>query len=364
MNMHQLLNRTTRFENSVFQFPRMDYLRGRVVENFQKYAVERNSYQGRVDSSHLLSKILLSLNVEFTGDLVRYMSDCAISARRMVSGLGMSSSFNNGGLFTEGVFYPGCPEIIMYSRDESYTVMDLWRGWRDLEPVTVVNHPISDLTVVELGAKNEIRIPKSDLAVINIDIPLLAAQWKMWQAANPGKLIEAFLTQVVLVNMVKSHLNVALFNKLMVQLGIRNECLIGKSNLPFAQTSVNAEGDALMAEVIGKVSGKAMTGGQMMASIPMIFGSNYLDTVCLPSMTPTYQVEWALMSQKVDAVAVMLAFAETCGYDRILPEITILKRIFIQIKEEKTFSNGLTGAASTYLTERLTRMVVEHMPVA
>lgn len=362
--MYQLLNRTTRFENSPFQFPRMDYLRGRVSENYKKYVTERNSYPGRVDSSHLLSKILLNLNVEFTGDLVKYMTDCEIAARRMCSGLGIASSFSKGTLFTEGVFYPGCPEIILYSRDESYTVMDLWRGWRDLEPVTVVNHPISDLTMVELSVMNSIDIEKPDLAVINIDIPLLAAQWKMWQAANPGKLIEAFLTQVVLVNLAKSHLNVALFNKLMVQLGIRDECSVRKSNLPFGQTSVNAEGQALMVEVYDKVTGKAMTGGQMMASIPVIFGSNYLDTVCLPSMTPTYQVEWALMAQKMDAVAVMLAFAEKSGYDRILKETTILRRTLIQIKEEKTFDNGLTGAASGYLTERLVRMVVEGLPTA
>jgi len=361
--MYQLLNRTTRFENSPFAFPRMDYLRGRVNENYQRYVTERTSYPGRVDSSHLLSKILISLNVEFSGDLVKYMSDCEISARRMCSGLGIASSFSKGTLFTEGVFYPGCPEIILYSRDESYTVMDLWRGWKDLQAVTVVNHPISDLTMVELGVKNSITIDKPDLAVINIDIPLLAAQWKMWQAANPGKLIEAFLTQVVLLNMVKSHLNVALFNKLMVDLNIREECSV-RTNLPSSQTSVNAEGQAIIFDVFNKVSGKAMTGGQMMASIPAIFGSNYLDSVCLPSMTPTYQVEWALMAQKMDSVAVMLALAAKSGYDRILPETTILKRTFIQVKEEKTLDNGLTGAASAFLNERLQRLVVERMPKA
>lgn len=361
--MYQLLNRTTRFENSPFQFPRMDYLRGRVSENYKKYVTERGSYPGRVDSSHLLAKILLNLNVEFTGDLVKYMADCEIAARRMCSGLGIAASFSKGTLFTEGVFYPGCPEIIMYSRDESYTIMDLWRGWQDLEPVTVVNHPISDMTMVELGVMNSIDIEKPDLAVINIDIPLLAAQWKMWQAANPGKLIEAFLTQVVLLNLIKSHLNVALFNKLMVHLGIRESCDV-KTNLPFGQTSVNDPAQAIVVDVYSKVSAKAMTGGQMMASIPAIFGSNYLDTVCLPSMTPTYQVEWALMAQKMDAVAVMLAFAEKSGYDRILKETTILRRTLIQIKEEKTFDNGLTGAASGYLSERLVRMVVERLPAA
>lgn len=188
--MYQLLNRHTQFDNSPFVFSRMDYLRGRVRENYQKYVTERTQYQGRVDSSHLLSKILLNINVDFTGDLMRYMSDCEVAARRLCSGLGIASSFSKGELFTEGLFYPECPEIIIYARNEKFTAMDLWRDWRSVTPIEVVNHPITSMTVVELGVKNSIQISNPDLAVITIDIPLLAAQWKMWQAAYPGGLIE------------------------------------------------------------------------------------------------------------------------------------------------------------------------------
>jgi hypothetical protein len=291
------------------------------------------------------------------------MSDCEASARRLCSGLGITSSFSKGNLFTEGVFYPECPEILVYARNEKFTSMDLWRDWRAVTPVEVVNHPISSLTVVELGVKNPISLTNPDLAVISIDIPLLAAQWKMWQAAHPGHLIEAFLTQIVLPGMMKSHLNVALFNKMMVQLGIREGCDV-KTNLPMGQTPTDQHGEDLIKEVIAKLSNMKLQGGQILATVPVIYGDDYLGTVKLPSMAPTYQVEWALMSQKVDPISVMLEIGKIAGDDRMLREIISIRRTLLQIKEEKTIANGLSTATGQYLMDRLEMMVVSRLPAA
>lgn len=361
--MYQILNPTGRFDRSPFHYARMDYLKGRVEENLAKYREVRRVIPGRMDSSHLLMKILLNLAVPFSGDLTRYMAECEGAAKRLCSGLGISSSFSKGDVFTEGLFYPECPEIVIYSRNHEVTAMDLWKDWRSVTPIKVLCHPISQMTIVELGAKNPIKLSGRDLAVISIDIPLLAGQWKMWQAANPGKPIEEFVTCVPIVGMMESHLNVAFFNKLQVKLGIRKAVTVN-GNLVFAQTPVDQHADALIDEVIDKVSNKKMTGNQILDSIPALYGPTYLTSVTLPSMSPTNQVIWALIAQKMEAAAVVLEFGKLAGYDRMLHELTVIRRFLIENASDQILSNGLTTAVSTMLVERLNTLVVERLPAA
>jgi len=358
--MDQLLNATGRFDRSPFHYARMAYLKAKADENMGRYIETRRATPGRVDSSHLLSKILLNINSKFDGDLVRYMVSVDQEAKRMVSSLGMTSSTSKGGIFKESVFY-SCPEIILYSRSEKYSAMDLWRDWRSVTPIEVISHPVTDMTIFELGAKNSASLSAMDLCVINIDIPLLAAQWKMWQAANPGQLVEQFLSTVPLVGMMRSHLNVCMFNKLQVKLGIRKAVHV-KTNTTFMQTPLDRHADEVIEEVFDKVSKKKMSGTEIMDSIPVIYGDTYLKDVALPSMTPTNQVLWALYAQKMEPVAVMLEFGKLAGDDQMVHEITQVRRSIIEAKSDNILTNGLSSSEATYLTERFDNLVVSRLP--
>lgn len=250
--MYQIFNRVNTFDNSPFQYARMDYLKSRVDENYQRLVSARKMSTGRLDSSHLLMKLLGSLSVKFTGDLVRYMDQVEDVSKSLCSSLGITASFNKGRVFTDSGFYPSCPEIVIYARNPKWSVMHLWRDWRSVTPIEILTHPITEMDIVELGVKNEMSIQRPSLSIIQIDIPLLAAQWKMWQAAFPGRSMEEYLTTVPLVGAVKSHLNVCLFNKLQVFLGIRPECQV-RSNLVFMQTPVENHVKEIVDDVIKKV---------------------------------------------------------------------------------------------------------------
>lgn len=359
--MYNILNPKNRFDASAFQFAKMVYLRQRVEENYQKYVEERALLPGRVDSSHLLFKIINSLAVEFDGDMVKYLERCEGAATRIVPTLKMTASFSKGRLFTESLFYEGCPEIILYARNPRFRMMDLWTNWRDVEPVWVVNHPISDLTIFEPAVMNSSTIEMPDLAMIAIDIPLLAAKWRMFKATFPEKNMEAYVTGYVLPQMMKSHLNVALFNKIMAYLDVRNPCGI-KSNLPFAQNIANQVGDEVAEDVLNKMLSKEMGANQILSTIPAIFGDNYLNSVTLPPLPPAAQVLWALISHKVDAASVVLEVGKRAGFDKMLHELTVIKRMFIVNKEDKVISNGLPTAAALFLDDRLNKYVLNRLP--
>lgn len=359
--MYQLFARKNDFDQTPFQFARMTYLRDRVKENYNKLVETRRTQPGRLNSSHILSAILLNLGVNFNGDLMKYMADCDTAAKRLCGPLGITSSFSKGKLHLESFFYHGCPEIIVYARNPKWSVMDLWRGWDQVEPIQIVTHPITSTKVIELAVMNEAKLEHPGLAIICVDIPLLAAQWKMWQAANPHKLVEEFLLQVPLVGAMKSHLNVALFNKVQLDLGNIPECGV-KGNLPFAQTPTEGHADNLIAEVMEKVLSKAMTANQVLDTIPAVFGTSYLREVQLPPMQPTFQCLWALISQKAAAAGVALKVGKASGYTRMLHDITIIRRMRIDNAQDKVLSNGLSTAAAILISGRVDDLVYANLP--
>jgi len=359
--MYQLYRRQNFADDSPFQFARMTWLTDRIKDNFKRYLDLRATSTGRMDSSHLLSKILLNLNVEFKGDLDRYVQGCETAAKRLCGPLGLTSASSKGRLWTQGVFYPGCPEIIVYGRTGKWTTQDLWRDWRSVAPVEVVCHPITSTNIVELGVMNEIRIPKPDLAIISIDIPLLAAQWKLWQSANPGKNIENFLTTVVMVAFQRSHLNVAFWNRLMALSDIKPYCDVD-TNLPFGQMNMDAPSDEILKDVVVKTANKSMGSNQMLSTVPVFFGSNYLDEVILPELAPTAQVLWALTASKMEQAAYTLNIGKVTGYNRLAGDLNVIRRTIRQESQDKFLSNGLTQAAAEFLHERFDRLVVDNLP--
>lgn len=362
--MFQLFSNTNFTDRSPYQYARMDYLRDRVGENYQKLVDLRRPVTGRLDSSHLLQAILISLAVEFRGNLQEYIHAVGAAERRIVPGLGLTSSYSRGRLFTEGVFYNDCPEIIIAAPSFEWSILDLWKDYRKLNAVTVLTHPITDMDVVELGVMNNFLMSRTsplDLAIITIDIPLMAAQWLLWKAGFPDGTLEHFLTEVVLAGAVKSHLNVAFFNKVQALMGLKEYVKV-RSNLTFQQFPVDGPASDLAKTVVANITSKAMTENQILSSIPVPFGTNYLQTVKMSDTSPSFQISWADQAFKMEPAGVALACGAKAGYDRMLDLIRIVNRTIIQNVENKALSSGLTSAAVQLLTDRFYQLVFERLP--
>lgn len=359
--MYRILNRVSRFDNSVFSYPRMEWLTQRLTSNLQRVHDTRTSIPGRVESNHLLFKILNAINIPFTGDLVKYMADVDSYCKVICQGMGIVSSFSRGKLFTEGLFYPGCPEIIIYSRDDESDAVRLFKDWRNASPITVINHPVTDLTVVELGLKTDFWMEEEGLAIIKIDIPLLAAQFLMWKATYPDRNTEFFLSTIPLVNMIKSHLDVAFFNRVQMELGIKPRCEV-RTNVPSAQNDPTPQINELVKDIVSRISGKRMTGNQILSNIPVPYGNSVLDVISVAPTAPTFQVLWALLAVKMELVATVLEFGKRAGYDQMLKELTVIRRSLIEIDNDKVFDNGLTTAGTLLMNQRVQDLVVSRLP--
>lgn len=346
--MDDVLFKISSFDRSVVTFGKLAFLKTKVMENLDRYTDVRSTQIGRIDSKHLLVSLLTNLAVVFDGDLFSYMNKVATASRRMVGAMGLVTVENKGNLFTEGVFYPGCKEIITCIRSP-YDVMDLWRGWRTIPAVTVQQHPLTDFTMFEPGVMNKAKFTESGLCVLNIDLPLLAAQWQMFRASSRLVTMEAFITQIVMPAFMRSHVDLVLMNKVAAKLGVIPECLIQTNNVNFMQNSVNTPADQMVDDVVKLLMSKLMAPRNILSTIPAIIDATYLDAVSKIRIMPAMQVMWAKEASRYTAAGVVLELCSLLGDGKSLDFITKVKRNKTEADDEGWYRNGLTTSEYQYV---------------
>lgn len=169
-----------------------------------------------VKSDHILARILSTVVRNQDSVYGQYFST-ERQAYSIASSAGMVTNRTVGRVRPKGDFY-GCPEIYYFKpKEDSLKKLRYLNEWKTWEPVTVSRHPFSAL---------DYRLPRGnypkteEIAVIEIDIPLLYAQYQQWRM-DQAFLIEdpvlhpsAFIIQYPLMNMLKSHIDLAFLNRI------------------------------------------------------------------------------------------------------------------------------------------------------
>lgn len=355
--MYYHLSPKDQTDRSPLKFYKIDWLRGRVQDLYSTYMDYKRSNMTRIDSNHLLIKLLTNITTPFDGDLISYTSKVESEVRRISGPLKLTSATVRGDLF-EGVFYKGVKEMITVSRsNEPFT--DLWWDWRDVSPITVHSHPVTHLTMFDPMVDNSPVIDSDNgLALINIDLPMMAAQYRMFKSNYPDGNYEQYLSQVAIPSMMKSHLDIVLFNKVCAELGLLKPNKI-KSNLPFAQPDLDKHADDLAKEIADMLLNKGLTTQQYLSSIPTLYSdSTALVAMEQPSIMITQQSMWALHGQGVLKATFILEIAKRREhYDRMLPFVVRIKRDNVQIAQEGWYRNGLSSKTTQFLMDRWERIL-------
>lgn len=338
-------------DRSPLQFYRIGWLRGRVRDLYDTYLEYKRNYPVRVESNHLLIALLSNLTATFDGDLVSYMSQVESSTRRLAGALKLTTASVRGKLH-EGVFYKGVTEVITVSSNNT-PYIDLWWGWRDVSAVTVSSHPFTQIELMDPLVDGSPSITTDEIAYINIDVPILAAQYRMYRSSYPTGNFERFISQVVVPGMMKSHLDIVLFNKVLAAMDIIKPTKV-RTNLPFAQPTLDKAGDDLAKEIVKGILNVPMTPTQLLNTIPTLYSdSTALVVMEHPDILTTQQSLWALHSQSVLKAKLVLTVAkERDHYDRLLPLQRNIRRNQVHIEQEGWYRNGLSRSESELLTSR------------
>lgn len=248
-----------------------------------------------VKTNHILVRLILSMNIPLSYDASQYFGLANQRALYVANSLGMTSSISKGRLH-HGLFYHGCPEILIAYTDEERP-SELENAWRDLQPVKPLDHPLSNMgyTIPDGVERNT----ETGLAVIAINIPELMMQYRGFRLDQIAKASNGseeslgphhFVYRYVLTNMLKRQTDLVIFNRLYnLYTGTpMGECV---RKHPFFISDYRDLLDKQLGEILARVEKLKLPYQNVVEQIPRIFTDRPFS---VPDMAETRQVWWAL----------------------------------------------------------------------
>ncbi len=298
--------------------------------------------------AHILKNLINSLNVPVEYSIDKYVELASQRAMNYAKMAQFSTPYNDGKIF-HGVFYgEGSNEIIMLT-DEYINVFDEYKNWRDLESIRVLLHPISDLALIPPdGIKQS---TANGLCVIEINIAKLAMQYHGFCASEKIKLIENkegirlglehFLKMYVLPNMLPSHLDMVIYNR-MKNLFYGEPMSTPLRRLPFTIRDYETRIDRVLGSILDILGKKKLLYSNALYMMPAITEADMYDVMKMPDNPLTRQINWVYA---VGRVSVYRFLVEVCGGASVgmnLNDIVIVKRNLRYLKYESILAIKLS----------------------
>ena len=291
--------------------------------------------------NHFLIRLLNTIGVDQSMDIERYYEIVSAKTNKLSISFKMTSSVYSGQLF-DGIFYgPEVKEIII--ADDSYiSPYEIQRNWKNISSVSVLDHPKSDLALLLPNGKST--SIESGTATILINIPALATQFRefakeqqqnMQEGVNPITMA-VFLHRYVIPNMLYSHLDIALFNRI-------NNMVIGKPmgeatlKHPIVVLDYTKQVDEVYRELFRKLQTTEVDFWTILRSIPLCTEINALELMRLPDMAATRQLAWAEFLTRLKCIQFLVSAAARHGRKLNNNELNYFLKKVIAYTSDGTF---------------------------
>lgn len=362
--MHQLFLKRPTVVRGLFQLPAFTYIRNGLSTNLVKLVSFYRENPRAVRSDHFLVRLLQSIAVSHQHEPVYYVDLVSDIADELAMSLGMTSPLYPGRVFDPGIFYGRGTSEVLVSATVPFDAVEAAKDWEDLEPIWVLSHPKTDLNMdLPIGRSNG---GNGGMAVIAINIPMLALQYRQWRAReqllrpdNQRSLMQ-FLCLYPLANMLRSHLDIALFNRLRAHFHGRVP-LESIRRPPLHVIRYEDKVDALLSDLVTILKRKNQYFDAVLASIPLVVENNALNRLMLPKLPPTRQVLWALTLARLDTVAFLVQLEAESNMGRNQQSINKIRRGLIQLKNDRVWQQALPRElyheVMTYIDDEITAYI-------
>jgi hypothetical protein len=294
-----------------FRLPDWNYVQDGLKRNLNTIV---NYYQNStmaVESDHFLVKLLQLITVPQSQNLDRYYDNVDAIALNMSMALKMTSTIYSGKIF-DGIFYgEGCSEILV-ATDESFDIFDADKNWRNLCAVKVMRHPITNLGLdLPSGRK---QLSDNNFAVINIHIPMLALQYRAYRLDQIEKFGEDggdqgsamnFIHMFVLPNMLYSHLDHVIFNRIRCLLDGKNMEEM-KQHHPFYTTDYSDRLNRVQTKILEGLKNIDKDFVGELRSIPVISKGDVFALMATPEVAQTRQILWTMVISRLPVLDFLL----------------------------------------------------------
>lgn len=349
--MHNLFNIKTPITGGITRHSKWMYLKPNLKRNVDAIINYYRNSSYAVKSQHFLIRLLLSLTTPKSQEIERYYSNVDSTCLNIAMTLGMTSSISKGSLF-KGIFYGQNNKEILIADNSEFDPIEADNNWEELEPIRVIRHPRSDLT---FNIPNGINTGIEDgICVIIINIPMLAIQYRAFRnkenknafstGANERSIMQ-FIHMYPLTNMVRSHADVAIFNRAS-KLFTGEPLGVSKLKHSFYLIDYSDQLDEFLIDTLCSLEETTKNLNDTLRSIPVITKKDLTELFTLPDVAVTRQLLWAYTIACLPALVFLFKTAKYGIETKNGSELNMIRRKLIQQKSENLMKTMLSSDIS------------------
>lgn len=306
---------------TVTKLPGWDFIKRGYEKNLIK-AQSYYTYAGiPLKAGHPLSRIIAMNGVPLNISTSAFYKNTQAVAIHNCGSLGYCTPWINGKPQGGHFYGPGITEYYLCI-DEPFDIYDMDVNYEQYNPVEVLLHPKTDMNIQYLGGNDY--SSESGIAIIKINPVMLVMQIRAFildQTANipreNWKSPTRFIAGTTLAGAMRSHLDIALMNRLVDRFyGSDTTDQILKKH-PFSQASYTQHVDRAIDSIIDIIKRTQLRFDVILRTIPAISKENQFDALQMPDVAKTKQVQWLLILARVKywsfLVDVSLAHNPTSG---------------------------------------------------
>lgn len=301
--MQKLLNMETGMNQGILNAPWWSYVKDGLKNNLDQVISYYRRFPTAVNSSHFLAKLITTLGTHRDDDYLRFLTTIKGRSLSVAMSHQMTSSLSKGITF-DGIFYgKGSTEIII-GTNEDFDIFEARDNWRNLEPVKILRHPKSDLSLLPING--EAYNGEEGISVISINLTMLAIQYREFRLledkiaeeyGESPRSMEQFIHAYPLTNALRSHLDQCLFNR-MYNLLINKPMGYCNKTHPFYLTDYSSKLDLIYSDLLKRIN-SPMKFDTILRQIPLVSNDSLKELSVLPECAPTRQVVWGLVCSRL-----------------------------------------------------------------
>lgn len=357
--MYTLFQFDLNIQTAHYHDPDWVYVSDTLARGLREYIAYYHKNTFAVKSNHLLVKLLQSIAVNKNTNIYQYYNAVDDRAGAISMGLKLTSSFNKGHVFNNVFFGERSSEIIL-SYSAPFDLQEESLHWQSICAVNILRHDRSSLHLNALDGRE--KYAKDEVAVLSINIPLLALQYKCFRdhenivgIEESEKSAMQFIAQYVLPNMQKDYLDHALFNRFYNRVAKReNDVFI--QNPPFYQTDYSNKVDAIIDRLVARFENNKLRLDAVLRSVPMVSYKNLLTLMELPPVLPAIQITWALVASRIKALDFLFTLSDISNSTDNQSSMNRIARQAIFYRSDNTLKYGLPSNLYLDIQETIDRL--------
>ena len=335
--------------------PALRRIRDGLLASIDKVRQYRAINPQTLNAAHPLIRLLQSVNVSLALEPEYYVDRVTDITFNLARVLGYTSPVSVGHVFSPSMFYGTGVSDLILATDEPFDLTNIEQTWPSLRPIRVIAHPLTDLRLHVPDGKFTAEQP--GVAVIAINIPMLALQYRMWRKWERGSLaaespmtVAQFLMGYPLPSMLYSHLDVAIFNRIF-SLAFDVPMPKIRSRHPFFLIDWESEMDQVIREYLVQMHKRRANMDQMIHAMPTVGYPSRYDTLRLPEMPFTYQTMALVIAARVMPVMFHLQFIDQTQNPQDFETKAYLQRFFRKVENTSVLRTNLAEPVRTEVLE-------------